>query len=492
VERIEVISGPGGTLWGSNAVNGVINIITRSAADTQGKLLSAGVGTEERGGAARYGGKVNEDTAFRVYAKGFERDATERANGNDSHDRWTRQQAGFRLDSNVSGDKLTMQGDIYDGEADKLIGSDRSFSGINLLGRWTHALGGDDSLQLQAYFDRTTQDNPNVFRQRLDTYDLDIQHRFRLSENQDIVWGGGYRIMEDHVTNSAALAFQPERRSLRLANIFVQDSIALSEALKLTLGVKFEHNSYTGTETQPSARIAWKLDEKSLLWSAVSRSVRTPSRIDTEFFIPGQAPFLLVGNKNFDSEELVAYEVGYRADVTKTLSYSVSAFYNDYDRLRSIELSPGGTTPFITGNKLRGNTYGAEVWGNYRINDWWRLSAGYNYFKKELELASDSTDILSLDALKTDPRYQFSLRSSMNLPRNTELDLTLRSIGSLSANDVPSYTELDARFGWKVAKGVALSVTGFNLLDRQHPEFGSLPNRSEFRRSVYMEVSWQF
>ena len=492
VERIEVISGPGGTLWGSNAVNGVINIITRSAAETQGTLVSAGAGTEERGAAARYGSKLGENTAFRVYAKGFERDATERSDGSDRHDRWGRQQAGFRLDSAISADKLTVQGDLYDGESDKLIGRDRSYSGINLLGRWTHALGGDDSLQVQAYFDRTRQDNPNVFKQQLDTYDLDVQHRFRLGKNQDIVWGGGYRMMEDHVTSTPALAFRPERRSLRLANIFAQDSIALSEALKLTLGVKFEHNSYTGTETQPSARIAWKPNEKSLLWSAVSRSVRTPSRIDTEFFIPGQAPFLLVGNKNFDSEELIAYEVGYRADVTKKLSYSVSTFYNDYDKLRSIELSPNGTLPFRTGNKLRGNTYGVELWGNYRINDWWRLSTGYNYFKKELELASDSTDTLTLDALRTDPRYQFSLRSSMNLPHNTELDLTFRSVGSLSADDVPSYSELDARLGWKVVKNVSLSVTGYNLLDRQHPEFDALPNRSEFRRSVYMEVTWQY
>lgn len=490
VERIEVISGPGGTLWGSNAVNGVINIITRSAADTQGTLFSAGVGTEERGGAARYGGKVDENTAFRVYAKGFERDHTELANGTDAHDRWHKQQAGFRLDSGTAGERLTLQGDLYDGELDQLTNSDKTISGANLLGRWNHALGGDDSLQVQAYFDRTRRNYPGLFREQLDTYDIDVQHRFRWSKNQDIVWGGGYRVMEDHVTNSAALAFLPARRSLKLANIFVQDSIALSEALKLTLGVKLEHNSYSGTETQPSARVAWKLNEKSLVWSSVARAVRTPSRIDTEFFLPGPLP--LVGNDKFDSEELTAYEIGYRADPTSRLSFSVSAFYNDYDRLRSIELSPGGILPFTLGNKMRGNTYGVELWGNYRISDWWRLSAGYNYFKKDLELASDSVDPFSLDASETDPRYQFSLRSSMNLPRNMELDLTLRSIGGLSSPEVPSYTELDARLGWMVAKGVTLSVAGFNLLDREHPEFGSLPNRSEFRRSVYMEVSWQF
>jgi iron complex outermembrane receptor protein len=491
IERIEVISGPGGTLWGSNAVNGVINIITRSAHATQGTLLNAGVGTQERGGAARHGGKLNDNTAFRVYAKGFERDGTERANGTDAHDRWHKQQAGFRLDSDDAGDKFTLQGDLYDGESDQRVGSDKTFSGVNLLGRWNHALGGDDSLQVQAYFDRTRRDYPGLFREQLDTYDLDIQHRFRWRQGHDIVWGGGYRVMEDSVENSASLAFLPTQRSLKLANLFGQDSIALADALKLTLGIKLEHNSYTGTETQPSARLAWKLDEKSLFWSSVSRAVRTPSRIDAEFFVPANAPFRLIGNEDFESEELIAYEVGYRADPTAKLSFSVSAFYNDYDKLRSVELSPGGL-PFVLGNKMRGNTYGVEMWGNYRVNDWWRLSAGYNYLKKDLELASDSSDTSSLDNSETDPRYQFSLRSSMNLPRNVELDLTLRSVGGLSSSEVPSYTELDARLGWMITKGVSLSVSGFNLLDREHPEFGSLPTRSEFRRSVYMEVSWQF
>ena len=195
IERIEVISGPGGALWGSNAVNGVINIITRSAHATQGALLSAGVGTEERGGAARYGGKLNENTAFRVYAKGFERDGTETASGTDVHDRWHKQQAGFRLDSGGEGDKVTLQGDIYDGEQDQLVNSDKTISGANFLGRWNRALGGDDNLQIQAYFDRTRRDYPGLFREQLDTYDLDIQHRFGWGDDHDIVWGGGYRVM---------------------------------------------------------------------------------------------------------------------------------------------------------------------------------------------------------------------------------------------------------------------------------------------------------
>jgi len=491
VERIEVISGPGGTLWGSNAVSGVINIITRSAHDTQGGLLNAGAGTEERGGAARYGAKLNDDTAFRVYAKGFERDGTERANGTDVHDRWHKQQAGFRLDSGIEGDKMTLQGDIYDGEQDQRFNDDKTVSGANLLARWNKALGGDENLQVQAYFDRTRRDYPGQFREQLDTYDLDVQHRFRWSTMHDIVWGGGYRVMEDSVANSPALAFLPTQRSLKLANVFVQDSIALTEQLKMTLGVKLEHNSYTGTETQPSARLAYKIDDKSLIWSSVSRAVRTPSRIDTEFFIQS-GPITLVGNEDFHSEELTAYEIGYRAEPAANVSFSVSTFYNVYDELRSVEFSPGGTLPLTLENKIRGEAYGVEFWGNYRVNDWWRLSAGYNYFKKDLELASDSTDILSLDAAETDPRYQFSLRSSMNLAPNVEFDVALRSIGGISVGDVPSYTALDARVGWAVTKAISLSVSGFNLLDRKHPEFGNAATRSEFKRNVYLEVSWRF
>lgn len=491
VERIEVISGPGGALWGSNAVNGVINIITRSAHATQGALLNAGVGTEERGGAARYGGKLNENTAFRVYAKGFERDGTETANGMDVHDRWHKQQAGFRLDSGGEGDKVTLQGDIYDGEQDQLVNNDKTISGANFLGRWNRALGGDDNLQVQAYFDRTRRDYPGLFREQLDTYDLDIQHRFSWGNDHDIVWGGGYRVMEDSVTNSATLGFLPTHRSLKLANLFLQDSIALSEQLKLTLGAKLEHNSFSGTEAQPSARLAYKINDKSLVWTAVSRAVRTPSRIDTEFFAQS-GPISLVGNEDFDSEELTAYEIGYRAEPAANLSFSVSTFYNDYDELRSIELSPGGVLPLVIGNKMRGNAYGLEFWGTYRVNDWWRLSAGYNYIKKDLELASDSSDTLSIAGAETDPRFQFSLRSSMNLAPNVELDVSLRTIDGLDVGDVPSYTALDARLGWAVTKKIALSLSGFNLLDREHPEFGNAATRSELKRNVYMEVTWQF
>lgn len=494
IDRIEVISGPGGTLWGSNAVNGVINIITRSSRDTQGTLLSVGAGTMERGGGARYGGKVGDDTTFRLYAKGFDRDHTETSSGADVHDSWSKQQAGFRVDSANANDGFTLQGDIYDGSIDQSLNSDKTISGANILGRWNRALAGGANMQVQAYYDQTRRDYPGTFKEELDTYDIDAQHQFQWGENHDIVWGGGYRLMQDHVDNTAALAFLPGNRSLSLANLFAQDTIALNPNLKLTLGAKVEHNSYTGLEFQPNARLAWKLNDRSLLWSAISRAVRTPSRIDAEFFVPGTAPFLLVGNPDFKSEKVTAYEVGYRAEPVSNVSFSISTFYNVYDDLRSIELSPGGGFPFVLGNKMKGDTYGVEMWGSYRVNDWWKLSAGYNFLKKELSLQPGSSDTTSLALSDTDPEHQFSLRSAMDLPHNVELDVALRTIsgfGTLSSS-IPHYTALDARIGWLVAKGVEVSLTGVNLLDPHHAEFGSLATRSELDRSVFLKMVWSF
>jgi iron complex outermembrane receptor protein len=490
VERIEVISGPGGALWGSNAVNGVINIITRNSRDTQGTMISAGVGSMENGAAVRYGGKVNEDTTFRLYAKGFNRDNTERANGTNVHDSWNKQQAGFRLDSAGGNDQFTLQGDVYDGSIDQTVGSDKTISGGNLLGRWNRALDGGASIQVQAYYDHTDRDYPGVFSEKLDTYDIDAQHHFQWGKNHDIVLGGGYRLMLDRVDNGASLAFLPENRRLALSNLFAQDTIALNPRLKLTLGARVEHNSFTGLEFQPNARLAWKLNDKSLLWTSISRAVRTPSRIDGEFFIPGTAPFLLVGNPDFKSEKLTAYEIGYRVEPTANTSLSISTFYNVYDELRSAEAAPGGGLPFMFGNKLKGETYGVEMWGTYRVNDWWRLSAGYNHLEKRLSVKSSSSDTTSVRGSDVDPSEQFSLRSAMNLTHNTELDVAVRTVTGLSAIQVPSYTALDARLGWTIRKGLELSLSGFNLLDGRHLEFSSTSTRSELDRSVYLKLLW--
>lgn len=498
IERIEVVSGAGGTLWGANAVNGVINILTRKSGDTQGGLLSLRAGTTaDRDAGMRYGGKLGEEGTYRIYGKRFNRDHTVTASGAAVPDSWNKGQIGFRMDWAGSGDTLTLQGDAYDGSLDQRVNDDKTISGHNLLGRWSRDLQDGANLQVQAYYDRTKRNHPGTFGEVVDTYDVDVQHRFRWGDKHDIVWGAGHRQSRDAFANTTVLAFFPERFNLKMSSVFAQDSIALSERLELTLGAKLEHNSYTGLESQPNARLAWKLDHQALLWSAISRAVRTPSRLDRDFFVPSTPPFLIAGGPDFKSEKLTAYEVGYRAQPSATTSLSVSAFYNDYDRLRSVELLPGGTPtggPFVLGNKMQGHTHGVEMWGSYRVYDWWRLTAGLSYLKKHLRLAADSTDISGTRLAGNDPKHQVSLRSNMSLPRNMAFDVALRAIGGLPNPKVPSYVAVDARLGWRVQKDVELSLAVTNLLDKSHPEFRSsaaaTPN--ELRRVVSVKMLWNF
>jgi iron complex outermembrane receptor protein len=495
IERIEVISGPGGTLWGANAVNGVINIITRHSRNTTDTLVYVGAGNDEYGAGARYGARFGEDANYRIYAKGFSRDDTVTETGSSAHDSWHKWQIGFRTDWGKSGNEFTLQGDAYDGSIAQASNNDKTISGGNLIGRWSKTLQNGSDIQVQAYYDRTRRDYPGVFRENLYTYDIGLQHHFLLGAHHDVVWGGGYRLMRDEVTNSAALAFLPPDRTLGLANFFLQDNISLGERLQLTLGTKLENNSYTGLEVQPNARLAWKLRDHALLWSAVSRAVRTPSRLDRDLFAPASPPFILAGGPDFKSETVIAYEIGYRAQPVSQASVSISTFYNVYDNLRSVELAPGGAPPlgpFVLGNKMKGYTYGLEAWGDYRVLDGWQLSAGYNYLAKNLGFKSGSTDTTGVQAAGNDPTYQVSARSKMNLPYNLDFDAALRFINDLPNPHVPSYLALDGRLGWIPIKNLEISVSGFNLLDQRHPEFGAAPTRSEIERSVYARVLWNF
>jgi iron complex outermembrane receptor protein len=490
IERIEVISGPGGTLWGANAVNGVINIIRSKSGSTQGGQLTVGAGNAEEGASVRYGGKLGEDASYRIYAKKFNLDNTTRANGNEVPDAWQKGQVGFRTDWSAAGDVLTLQGDAYKGVIDQMTNDDKQISGGNLRARWNHALQGGDSLQIQTYYDHTRRIYPGTFGESLNTYDIDVQHNWHEGKNHDIVWGGGYRYARDAVTNSAVLAFLPPDKTLTLANIFVQDEIALAERLKLTVGTRIEHNNYTGVENQPGIRLAWKPNEQNLWWSAISRVVRTPSRIDREFFQPGNSPYTTFGGgTNFQSEKLIAYEIGYRAEPSARASFSISTFYNIYDRLRSLE--PTATTT-VFANMMEGDTYGIETWGSYGINDRWQIKAGYTYLKKNLRFKPGSADINGVKAAGNDPGYQWSLRSVMNLTHDVDLDFALRSVGSLPNPDVPAYAALDARIGWKISRDVDISLSGFNLLDKRHPEFGASATRSEIGRAVYAKLIWSF
>ncbi|WP_232834522.1 TonB-dependent receptor plug domain-containing protein [Rhodoferax ferrireducens] len=492
IERIEVVSGPGGTLWGSNAVNGVINVITRRAQDSIGTQLQAEAGNTERQVTARRGVRLADDASLRIYAKSFERDETFTPSGADARDGWRNTLAGFRFDWGRDADTLTVQGDGYDGAIRQGASPDVSMGGFNLLGRWNRRLADDGNVQVQTYYDRTRRQAPGSLGEVLETWDLDLQHHLRWGARQDIVWGGGYRLMHDDVSNIPGVAFLPAQRDLQLTNIFVQDSIALNPAWKLTLGAKLEHNSYTGLEFMPDARLAWQLNPNALLWGAVSRAARTPSRIDRDFFVPGppSPPVRLAGGPDFQSEKLTAYELGYRAQATN-LSYSVTAFHHDYDRLRSLEPAPGGGFPFVIANGMRGQTEGVETWGSLQVNPDWRLTAGYTYLWKRLGFAPDSRDT-NLAAAGDDPTHQLFLRSSHNLRHGLELDLSLRAIGELPNPAVPGYVAVDARIGWTVARGIELSLIGNNLLDQRHQEFASSAGGEFLGRSLQAKLQWNF
>ena len=489
VERIEVISGPGATLWGANAVNGVINVITQPAQATQGAQLGGGGGNLESGGAFRHGGALGADGHFRVYGMYFDRENTERADGSAVRDGWHKGQVGFRADWGGAGQGFTLQGDAYAGTLDQSQPGKASIDGMNLLGRWNQRLAGGSDLRLQAYWDRTERDIPGTFGEVLDIIDVEVQHGITPAAAHRVLWGGGYRHGRDRVRNSAALAFLPADKDLDWANVFVQDQIALGATLELTAGLKFESNEYTGWEHLPSLRMAWKPAADKLLWTALSRAVRAPSRLDRELFAPGNPPFTqLAGGPNFRSEISNVFEIGYRAQPSEALSYSITGFYHDHDHLRSLEPAPGGG--FALGNLMEGTTQGIEAWGSYQMARTWRLSGGAVFLDQDLKRKPDSLDPTGPSALGNDPEYQWMLRSSHNLAPRQELDLMLRRVGGLPQPSVPAYLAVDVRYGWRARRDLEVSLTVQNLSDSSHPESGAAPARSEFARGAFLMLRW--
>jgi iron complex outermembrane receptor protein len=489
VERIEVLSGSGGTLYGSNAVNGVINIITRSAAETQGTLLAAGAGNADRVASARYGGTTAGGIAWRGYAKYSRRDHTEQASGTPVRDGSSKRQAGFRADSSDARDQFTVQGDAYESTIDQASAS-RRLAGVNLLGRWTRKLGDTGRAQLQAYFDRTERDQPGSVDDALDTWEVEFQHSSQPWSGHEFIWGTGYRAQFDSLVNvnPAALAFIPANQHLHLANVFAQDEIALAPTLKLTLGLKAEHNRYTGMEYLPNARLAWEVTPNQLLWGAVSRSVRTPSRVDRELFAPASPPFILVGGAQFQSEVARVAEVGWRGQPRPAISYAVTLYHHDYSALRSTDATPAG---LVLNNNFSGTMTGLTAWGSWRVSDTWRLGASYVNQRQRFEARPGTAPVGGAASLGNDPRQRASLSSSWDLGRNLELDVQVRRVGALPSPFVPAYTVLDARLGWHVTNDFELSVTGRNLGDPLHPEWGTAASRAELARSVFVKAEWR-
>jgi iron complex outermembrane receptor protein len=517
IDRIEIISGPGGALWGANAVNGVINITTKSARDTQGLYLEAGGGSNpESFASVRYGAALTPSASYRVYGKFSDRASEAFGDGTDAKDSWHMAQGGFRIDTEPSApSRFTVQGDVYNNDEGIVTGGRSSTRGYNLLGRWTRTLADKSDVSLQIYWDHTHLTLPTppfvfapagIFEDDLDTYDIDFQQRIRWGDRNRFVWGLGYRLTQDVVQNSPGLAFFPTRLNQSLYSGFVQDEVSLRSDLVLTLGTKIEHTGYTGFDVEPSVRLQWTVTDEQTLWAAVSRAVRTPSRIDRDISqpAPGYVIVILEGGSKFESETLLAYEAGYRAQLNPKASAALSVFYNVYDDLRSTTISPpdpvfGLPFPFFFENNLKGETHGLELSANIQALDRWRLHAAYRLLKENLRVEPGKMDFNNALNETADPEQQVSLRSLVDFPHRIELDAGLRWIDRRTINDagvptfVPDYVDLDVRLGWHPTDAIELSLAGQNLLHDRHPEYGKPgPGRVEIERNVYGKMVWRF
>ncbi|HET8648777.1 MAG TPA: TonB-dependent receptor [Gemmatimonadales bacterium] len=524
IDRIEVIRGPGGTLWGANAVNGVINIITRSADESQGGRVALAAGTWDKlAGSIRYGGELGSRTSYRVYAGGRMRDPAVLFDGTEAQDDWNFGQGGFRMDGRPSSrDHWTLQGDVYSGNGgNRLIlptdsapvfatvrDADLNANGGNVLGRWVRQFGTNSNLMVRGYYDRSHREVAPYFgTMNEELLDFEAQYRVPLFHRHDVIWGAGYRRIHDDVTGTPAVRFNPDSRSTDLFTGFVQDEITLAPGrFTLTLGSKLEHNDFTGFEVEPNLRLLWTPSSTQSVWAAVSRAVRTPARVDADADAVSAIPNLrfkavLVGSDSFASEELIAYEAGYRTVLSSRLSLDVSAFYNDYDELRTLTPigvlpgSPRPVVPFVLQNRASGHTGGVELSATWQAARRIRIRGSYSYLDANLMLDPGTPAGTIIGAAFNTPHHQATLWSSIDLPHDLQLDLIGRYVGRLPGPNIPEYAEADARLGWDAGNGFQFSLVGQDLLQAHHREFPTssftLDNRAIERRG-YAKVTWSF
>jgi iron complex outermembrane recepter protein len=535
VERIEVIRGPGGTIWGANAVNGVINIITKNSKDTHGTLASVSGGNIDQGmGAFRYGGGNGKDFNFRIYGMAFGRGA-EYHPDHAPFDDWQTGQGGFRTDWQLkTRDTLTIQGDMYkgyDGERVQVssytspyvqtIDEPHNVAGGNLLARWHRQINDHSDFQLQSYYDRTSQLSPQLDEIR-NTLDIDFLYHLNLNERHDLSLGVGARWSPDNITQKFdTLNFVPQQETDSIYSWFLQDQISLLPGrLLLTLGSKFEHNNYSGFEIQPNARLIWTPTDHQSAWVAVTRAVRTPSRLDqdlqlTDFLASGPPPLFLrvVGSKSFKSEELLGTEAGYRTLVASRLYVDIAFFYNDYNDLYGYgpstlfaETSPAPThivAEVPLANATAGDTTGVEIAPDWKPVDWWELKGSYSYLHLAVHdkagVAGTLNPLITSSDNGSSPHHQVELQSLLNLPKRFELDTTYRYVSALPAQtstppgeSVAAYSTADVRVGWRPIPSVEFSVVGQNLLQPQHPEFGGDDGPLVgIKRSFYGKITWR-
>jgi iron complex outermembrane recepter protein len=501
VDRIEVIRGPGATLWGANAVNGVINVITRPASRTMDWQVQLATGNEERVLAtARYGDELGDSAHYRVYTKVNDIGPDVTASGVSAQDHLRRGQFGGRLDwAPEEGTELTLQGDGYRGELGVFERPDSDIHGWNLLGRYRRQVDQGAELQVQWYYDRTFRSIAGVFEEDRGTWDVDVQFRARRFDRHALLVGGGYRLTRDETdvppapdaAPITAARFDPASRDASLVSAFVQDEITFVPGrLFAVVGARLEHNAFTGVEVQPTARIRFVPRPRSLLWGAVSRAVRTPARLDADARFTGPAGDLVLrGSEDIQAERVIAYEAGYRVQPVPRLSVDLAGFHNRYDRLRSIE--PGAPSFFANG--LRGHANGLETEVNLQATPWMRWQGSWTWFAKHLERRPGSADPTAGSVEGNDPRHQVGIRATLNVHPEIELDGFLRHVTRLPLPEVPAYTELDLRAAWRPTADLEIAFVGRNLLHDRHPEFGApTPDRVEIQRSAYARLRVSF
>jgi iron complex outermembrane receptor protein len=497
IDRIEVISGVGATLWGANAMNGVINIITRPSYLTQGAFVDALAGNQDQSAAARYGTRLSDDTTARFYGFEFHRGAMELSDGSTARDGWSKGQGGFRGDWSMDRDTVTVQGDFYRGSENELGGADGLLLGGNIVTRYQHH-GTASDIQVQAYVDQTEQfgsEGETGFV--VHTYDLSLQQSLATGAHNQLIWGGGERVYSYGITNTASLMFEPPTHGLTLANVFLQDTAALAASLDFVAGIKMEDDPFSGWVGLPDARLAWSFDERSTLWLAASRAIRSPTPFDDEVVEKIGALTYLAANTQFRPERVTAYETGVRSQPAPNFSFAVAPFYNVYDNLKTVDPNlVTGFLPLYWGNSLRGDTYGLDAWASWQVSDWWRLSPGATWVRERLEFKAGAIPLLGASQAGDDPSSHASITSSMNLPQRTSLDTMLRYVGALASpgqqySGLPAYCELDARVGWRAAEGLDLSLSGTNLLHPRHLEY-PVPYGEEITRAAFAEVRWRF
>ncbi len=519
VDRIEVIRGPGGTIWGANAVDGVINIITKSAKDTHGQLASVGGGSVDEGmGTFRYGGGNGRGFDYRVYGTAFA-DGPEHHLDNDNFDSWQMGQAGFRMDwSNQSPNSWTVQGDIYkgsDGERKQIgtyvppalltVDDSADVSGGNILGRWRHALDNGGDMQLQVYYDRTYRNGVQLGESR-NTFDADFVNHLHLARHQDFIWGLGARVSPSTLIENAPTAvFLPLRQTDSVYSGFIQDEIPIvEERLSVILGTKLEHNNFSGFQVQPGARLLWTQNAHHTFWASITRAVRDPGRLDDDLQLTGfvqSNPLIYIrieGDPSFKSESTVSTEAGYRTLISPKFYVDVSAFHNVYENLSSYgniffsnETVDGVSFLLINvpyANGLHGSGNGVEIAPDWKLFRWWELKGSYSYV--QLDLSGTDTGTAAAD-MGSSPHHEVKIESHFDLSKRFELDPMYRYVSALASGPIPAYQTADLRFGWRFINHFELSVVGQNLFQPIHAEYAGDPGPLVFiRRSAYAKLTW--